>query len=80
MERKDFLWMMICVVFLTGFIVQSFREKPKDPTPEEPLVLQEKKEKKSVVSESVTPPLNIPTLREIMAAREAPFLDRERRA
>ena len=80
MERKDFLWMILCVVLLFGFVFQSFREKPKDPTPEEPLVIQEKKEKKSVVSESVTPPLNIPTLREIMAAREAPFLDRERRA
>lgn len=81
MERKDFLWMMICVVFLAGFIFQSFREKPKDPTPEEPLVIQEKKEKKkAVVSESVSSRLNIPTLREIMAAREAPFLDRERRA
>lgn len=81
MERKDFLWMILCAVFLAGFIFQSFREKPKPPKSEEPLMIQEKKEKKkAVVSESVTPPLNIPTLREIMAAREAPFLDRERRA
>ena len=73
--------MILCVVLLAGFVFQSFREKPKPPTPKEPLVIQEKKEKKkTVVSESVTPPLNIPTLREIMAARESPFLDRERRA
>lgn len=80
MERKDFLWMILCVVFLAGFTFQSFRERPKSLTSEEPLVIQEKEEKKAVVSESVTPPLNIPTLREIMAVREAPFLDREQRA
>ena len=81
MERKDFLWMILCVVLLAGFIFQSFRERPKNPMPEESLVVQEKKEKKkSVVSESITTSLNIPTLQEIMAAREAPFLDRERRA
>ena len=81
MERKDFLWMIICVVFLAGFIFQSFGEKTKDPTPEDPLVIQKKKEKKqAAVSESVSPRLNIPTLQEIMAAREETFLDRERRA
>ena len=81
MERKDFLWMILCAVFLAGFIFQSFREKPEVPKSEEPLVIQEEKEeKKAVVSESVSSPLNIPTLREIMAAREAPFLDREQRA
>ncbi len=80
MERRDLLWMTICVVFLAGFIFQSFREKPKTPILEEPLVIQEEKEeKKTAVSKSVSPRLNTPTLREVMAAREAPFLDRERR-
>ena len=81
MERKDFLQMILCVVLLVGFVFQSFREKSKPPKSEEPLAIQEEKEeKKAVVSESVSSRLNIPTLREIMAAQESPFLDRERRA
>ena len=43
MKRKGFLWMILCVVLLVGFVFQSFGEKPKPPTPKEPLVIQEKK-------------------------------------